>query len=112
VTTQEPTWVTHDHAESAFRSRDATAICSALADAALTDSDRTWLEGWCVALAAHEEPAVRQMAATCIGHVARRFRSLEGPALAALEQLRRDPNVRGYAEDALEDVRAVYRAPS
>ena len=109
MATQEPAWRSHDRAELAFRSNDARAICSALADAALTDPDRGWVENWCVALAAHEELTVRQMAATCIGHVARRFETIDPIALVALEGLLRDPDVRGYAEDALADVRAVLR---
>lgn len=107
MATREPTWVSHDRAELAFRSSDPTVVCSALADAALTDPDRSWLEGWCVAFAAHPDLAVRQLAATCIGHVSRRFRTIDQSAVVALEQLRRDPGVRPFAEDALAEVETV-----
>jgi hypothetical protein len=97
--------VSHAEAEATFRGDDTYAICSALAAAALTDWDRTWLEKWCVSLAGHEQLPVRQISATCLGHLARRFRQLDQPALNALQELRNDPAVRTYAEDALEDVR-------
>lgn len=106
----DATWLSHSQAEAAFRSGDRKAICSALASAALTDYDRTWLESWCIVLAAHEDAEVRRLAATCLGHVARRFRSVDDTMLAALERLRDDPAAQTYAEDALADVRAVLEA--
>ena len=74
---------------------------AALAAATLTDSDRTWLESWCVALARHDALPVGQMAATCFGHIARRFRCLDQASLDVLDELI-DP-VLTYAQDALED---------
>jgi hypothetical protein len=105
VLSEEPTSLSHAQAEAAFRSDDTYAICSALAAAALTDWDRTWLEKWCVCLAGHDELPVRQISATCIGHLARRFRRLDQASLDALHQLCNDPDARLYAQDALEDVR-------
>ena len=102
---QEQTRVSHAEAERIFRGDDTAAICSALASVTFTDWDRTWLEGWCVSLAEHDDLAVRQISATCLGHVARRFRTIDSASLTALQQLRDDPDVRTYAEDALEDIR-------
>lgn len=101
---EEPIF-THAQAETAFRSDDPYVICSALAAATLTDWDRTWLEKWCVTLSNHEALAVRQMASTCFGHLARRFRRLEPASLDALDRLCHDPGAQTYAQDALEDVR-------
>ena len=97
--------MSHTQAEDAFRRGDTYAICSALAAATLTDWDRTWLEKWCVSLAGHSELPVRQISATCLGHLARRFRQLDQPSLDALHELCHDPDVRAYAQDALEDAR-------
>jgi hypothetical protein len=104
VLSEEPI-MSHAQAEAAFRSADPHAICSALAAAALTDWDRTWVEQWCVALASHEELTVRQVVATCFGHLARRYRRLGQASLDALDELCHDPGVRTYAQDALEDAR-------
>lgn len=104
VLSEEPI-LSHAQAEAAFRSGDTHAVCSALAAATLTDWDRTWLESWCVALARHDALPVRQMAATCFGHIARRFRRLDQASLDALDQLCHDPGVLTFAQDALEDVR-------
>jgi hypothetical protein len=103
VLSEEPV-LSHAQAEAAFRSDDPHAVCSALATAALTDWDRTWLEQWCVALAGHHELTVRQMAATCFGHLARRFRCIDRASLDMLDRLCHDPDVRTYAQDALGDV--------
>jgi hypothetical protein len=97
--------LSHAEAEAAFRGDDTYAICSTLAAAALTDWDRTWLEKWCVSLAGHDQIAVRQISATCLGHLARRFGRLEQAALEALHELCDDPDACAYAHDALEDVR-------
>jgi hypothetical protein len=105
VLSEEPTSLSHAQAEAAFRGDDTYAICSAIAAATLTDWDRTWLEKWCVSLAGHDELAVRQISATCLGHLARRFRQLDEASLDALHELCHDPDVRTYAQDALEDVR-------
>lgn len=102
---QEQTRLSHADAEAAFRSEDTAAICSALAGAVLTDWDRTWLERWCVTLAEHPEPAVRQISATCLGHIARRFRTIDPTSIEALHRLCDDPDASTYAQDALEDVR-------
>ena len=97
--------LSHAQAEAAFRGDDTHAICSALAATTLTDWDRTWLESWCVALARHDALPVRQMAATCFGHIARRFRRLNQTSLDALDELCKDPGAITYAQAALEDVR-------
>lgn len=104
VLSEQSTPLSRAQAEAAFRGDDTYAICSALAAAALTDWSRTWLEQWCVSLAGHGALPVRQMSATCLGHLARRFRRLDQASLDALCRLCEDPAVRAYAEDALEHV--------
>jgi hypothetical protein len=105
VSFPEQTRLSHADAEAAFRSDDTAAICSALASVTLTDWDRTWLEDWCVSLAEHPEPAVRQISATCLGHIARRFRTIDRSSVEALQRLCEHDETRTYAQDALEDVR-------
>jgi hypothetical protein len=102
---EEPFLLPHDEAEQVFRGDDAAAICDALAGAGLGDPDQRWVEAWCVSLSSHANAEVRQLAATCLGHVARRFGSLDAGSVVTLERLRLDPAAQGAAEDALGDYR-------
>ena len=88
-----------------LKSGERDRICAALVAAALHDADRFWLERVLVEHMTHDDPWVRGVAATCVGHVARIFRavSLED-VRPALERLLRDPLVAGRAQEALEDI--------
>jgi hypothetical protein len=69
------------------------------------DSDWRCVQEHCLRLTAAVDPAVRRVAATCLGHLARIHGQLDlervGPRL---RDLRADPEVSGSAEDALDDI--------
>jgi hypothetical protein len=102
---EDPQPLPHDEAEEVFGSGDDAAICNALAGAALYDEDAAWVEAWCLRLGGSHSADVRGLAATCLGHVARRFGSIRPDSLDLLGRLRNDPAVGGRADDALDDVR-------
>lgn len=83
----------------------APEVIEALLSAALHDPDWRWVQAHCLRFARHEDPGVRGVAATCLGHLARLHRQLDLDAVVpVLEALRRDPQVVGPAEDALDDI--------
>jgi hypothetical protein len=103
---EDPQWLPHDEADAIFAGADEAAICNALAGAALYDADAAWVESWCVRLGGSRSDDVRGLAATSLGHVARRFGA---DSLDLLNRLQGDPAVRGRADDALDDVRMFTR---
>jgi hypothetical protein len=61
----------------------------------------------CIRLARHDDPAVRGNAIVSLGHLARRFRSLdEGTVKPLIEQALRDPDnsVRVLAKSAADEI--------
>src|SRR5438093_8813262 len=104
---EEPHPISRDEALSAFATNQPEVICSTLVAIALHDSDRRWAQDKCFELARHPDAAVRQIAATCIGHVARIHRRLDLDAVTpVLNQLVSDTEVyvKGCAEDAMHDI--------
>jgi hypothetical protein len=100
----EPQPLSRDEAEHIFASHDTSAIASALVDIAFHDGDWRWVQNKCLGFARHPAPAVRQVAVTCLGHVARIHRTLDLAAvLPVLDELSRDSSVT--TEDALDDIR-------
>lgn len=75
-------------AETAFRSGKVEAICDALVRLAYHDSDWRFVQGRCLEFLKHENPDVRGLAATCLGHLARIHGTLDlqfvKPLLTAL----------------------------
>lgn len=94
----------HAEIEAVFATDNESAVCDALVAAALNDDDRLWIEAWCATLAENPSVNVRGVAVTCLGHVARRFGTLQTESVQLLRQLRADPDVTGRVEDALDDV--------
>lgn len=86
-------------------SGDTYRMCTALVRAALYDSDRPWLEDLLATYLRHPEVAVRTVAATCTGHVARLHGEIDlerlVPLLRALES---SEETLGAAQDALSDI--------
>jgi hypothetical protein len=91
--------------ESALSGSDSAAICRALVDAALHDPDWAWVQEHCLRLLASSDSEVRGVAATSLGHLARIHGMLDLDRVEPrLRELRNDPEVRGRAEDALDDI--------
>jgi HEAT repeat protein len=108
LTYQEPYPITREEADSAFASGDPEQIADTLVNAAFHDPDWQWVQAKCLGFARSNAAAVRYIAATCLGHVARIHRQLDLDKVApVLKELLNDPEiyVRGSAEDAIEDIK-------
>jgi hypothetical protein len=108
---REPKQLTKTEAEEVFAAEsDLHALREALVSVALGEEDWRWVQGKCLHFAAHEDPSVRSIAATCLGHVARIHRKLDlDVVMPTLEGLLKDPETEGFAEMALDDIRMFVR---
>ena len=97
--------IERQEAERNLATGDTSLICETLLRIAFFEPDAIWAEGQCFELLGHSSSEVRQVAATCLGHLARIHRS---PALVRaqpmLEELLKDPEVAGAAQAALDDI--------
>ena len=98
--------VSKDDAEAAFTSGDGPRIGRALLSLALNGEDWEYAERRCLDFITHADVWVRRNACTSLGHLARLHGSLHlDRVFPALLAARADPETRGYAEDALSDIR-------
>ena len=99
----EPHPITREEAEAAFVSDDSKEIAFALVNVAFHDPDWRWVQEKCLTLVRSDIAALRQVAVTCLGHVARIHRKLDlEKVLPVLDELLHDPEVQ--VEDALDDI--------
>jgi len=104
LTYEQPHPISREDAEAAFASGDPELIAHALVRVAFHDTDWRWGQERCLGFARAAVAAVRQIAVTCLGHVARVHRQLDlDRVLPALDELARDPEVQ--VDDALDDIR-------
>ncbi len=97
-------------AKSVLTGGDGRRVAEVLTGLALHHTNRRWIEAEAVRLAGHSDPKVRMVAATALGHLARRFGKIdEETVLPALRRLLKDPQVRGRAEDAMDDIAMFCR---
>lgn len=90
---------------------ESLPLREAMISAAFHIDDWRWLQGQYVELLQHDDPWVRKVAATCLAHVARIHRHLDVAVVRPLiEVLLDDPDTRGHAEDAIEDIREAVPA--
>jgi len=85
---------------------DRDAICRMLVSVAMFESDRRWAQSQFLKFARHEDPFVRGVAATSLGHLARIHGAIdEEQVVPVMRELLHDsdPETRGKAEDALSD---------
>ena len=100
--------------ERELASNDQSRICRALIAAALHDRDRLYVESLIIRFLNHADPYVRGIAALAAGHVARIHGSLTVERIVPMvERLLTDaePQTRGTAEDALDDIRRFLVKP-
>jgi hypothetical protein len=83
---------------------DPHLIAETLVALAMHESDGEWIEDTCWRMADHADPWVRGTAGLCLGHVARRFRSVRQKSWEVVRTLCDDPAVDGRPCDALEDL--------
>jgi hypothetical protein len=103
---QRPAPLTKAEAEIVLASGDTHAMCEALVALALYEPDCGWTHERCIELARHSEWTLRAIAATCLGHLARIHGTLDLERVSPLlVELTRDPRTRGYAQDAVGDIK-------
>jgi hypothetical protein len=72
---------------------------------ALYDSDRAFVEQWCLRVARESlDLGLVATASLCLGHLARRFGRLEVESVSLVRQLALRPDLDSRAADALDDV--------
>lgn len=97
-------------AERALASGDSSRISDALLRSAYHDRDWRWVQAQCLWLLEHDDPNVRALAATCIGHLARIHGSVDRDVvIPALERVAADPALTARVEDALSDIEIFVR---
>jgi hypothetical protein len=97
--------IDRDEFLAAIERNESLPLREAMISAAFHIDDWEWLQGRYVELLGHDDPWVRKVAATCLAHVARIHRRLDVAVVRPLiESLLENPETRGHAEDALEDI--------
>ncbi|KND31882.1 hypothetical protein [Streptomyces acidiscabies] len=86
-------------------SGDTVRATRALLYLTYEDPDRRWLEGLLLdQVREGNEPQLRLLAVTCMGHLGRMRGAVGAEVVACLERLLGEPELGGVAEDALGDV--------
>jgi len=97
--------IARQDAEIAFLSNDTRMICDALVRIAYHDPDWRWVQSHCLSFGKHTASEVRGLSVICIGHLVRIHGTIdEISAYLLLYELLEDPEVSGYAQDALDDI--------
>jgi hypothetical protein len=97
--------ITRAAADEAFASNDPARICTAMVAVALNDPDWEYVEATCLQLLTSPLLDVRRVACTCLGHTARIHLALHRDVVEPLLLgLLADPEIGGWAEDALDDI--------
>lgn len=70
------------------------------------EPDWLWVQDLCISLSDHKDKWVRRACVTCFSHLARIHGRIEREKInPVLTRLLDDPDVFGYAEDTLEDLK-------
>lgn len=103
----EPEPLSKEMALRVFASGDSSEICHTLVATAFYEDDWQWVQNICLGFLRNEDPDIRGLAATCLGHIARIHRKLEkSRVLIALIPLLKDADTSVVAkvEDAISDI--------
>jgi hypothetical protein len=104
---EQPTELPRDVAYAQLKEGDAQARMHALLSLALYDPDWRSVQEKCLEHLRDPDSDVVSTAILCLGHLARRRRSLDlDRVLPELRQLRSDPALSGRVDDVLDDIRA------
>ena len=107
---EQPEPITPDEDEPLLRDPDPDVVCQALVRVVHSDVDLRWAQARCIDAASSPHLAVRQAAATCLGHLARLHGKLDtAKVMPVLRRLLADPATQGVAEDALEDLQTFKK---
>lgn len=102
---ENPAPIPREQLEKALVSSDAPTVADALIRMALWESDGRWAEQKSLSALGDRRKEVRIAALQSIGHLARLHRSLNlETVIPAVTKLLDDPDCRGTAADALEDI--------
>lgn len=102
----EPLPITKARAEEILAGGNGDEICEAMVALAFYEADWRWTQERCLELTHHADWTLRAIAATCLGHLARIHRTLEMDRVRPrLVELMNDPQTRGYAENAADDIK-------
>ena len=102
---KHPEPITKNEAEDFFKNSDAAIICDTLVAIAFYESDWKWVQEKCLYFLEADNPDIRAVAATCLGHVARIHKQLDrDKVINALKKHIHEKNVGGSVEDALGDI--------
>ena len=93
-------------AEIALHRGSPDELLTVALSVALHETELSWAQDFCAGLASHPHPNVRGNAILGLGHLARRFGTLEPSAIPIVESALRDPDdfVRGQAHAAADDL--------
>lgn len=97
--------MSRQEAEAAFATGSDDRIVEALLSVAYHDDDWHWVQSQCLCFARHPSVAIRRVAVTCLGHLARLHGALAlETVLPLLDELAKEPTLSGQVEDALDDI--------
>jgi hypothetical protein len=104
---EEVSPITRARAQEDLASGDSTRAVLALLRSAFHDPDWRWVQGQCLFHLTRQEKHLQQVAATCLGHLARIHGTLDlDLVVPLLEKMLRDPNIAAEVQDALDDIEA------
>jgi hypothetical protein len=98
--------ISRTEAIAVFGGIDVDRIRLTLVRIAFYDPDYEWAQARCLEFCVHNDPEVRGVAVTCLGHIARIHRRIDmGKVGPVLDKLACDSNVAGIVQDTLDDIR-------
>jgi hypothetical protein len=101
----EPTFITKNKAEKIFSQDNLNAIKNALVSIAFYEKDWRWCQNICLNFLDHPDNEVKNVAITCLGHIARIHNKLDRDLVVSkLEQLLKNDALSSRIEDALSDI--------
>jgi hypothetical protein len=101
----EPQPIERDDVLSALASGDENRAAEAIVRMSYCELDGAWAEQTCISALSDPRKRVKIAALIGVGHVARRFHSLNrDKVLPLIRVLLDNPEYRGIAEDALDDI--------
>lgn len=97
--------IEREEAIRALADPDPNIVCHALVRLVFHDPDWRWAQDQCLVLLDHKEREVRQLAVTCLGHIARIHGKIDVErVVTGLRRVGSDPQMRGRIDDALDDM--------
>ena len=102
---KNPLPINRNEAVKSFLTGSNNDICDTLLAVTLHDEDWKWVQMQCLHFLKHDDPNISGLAATCLGHLARIHRKIDGKLVTvALKQRLKDAKISGRVQDALDDI--------